>query len=40
LRGAAANVINQQFNFDNLAERFMEARKERGLPIPGQPTSD
>lgn len=26
-----ANVLNQQFNFGNLAEQFAQARKERGL---------
>lgn len=39
LRGTAANVINQQFNFDNLAERFIQARKERGLSLPEQTPS-
>lgn len=28
-----ASVINQQFNLGSIAEEFMKARKERGLPI-------
>lgn len=28
-----ANVINQQFNMSNIADEFMKARRERGLPI-------
>lgn len=36
-----ATQLNQQFNFGNLAEAFVQARKERGLEVPQtQPRTD
>ena len=37
LRGVPNSVINQQFKLEGIAEAFIQARKERGLPIGDEP---